>query len=82
MFSQVKPIFGLFGFLRSTFENKRGLCNMLVLEQDVDVNVCVGGVHSVANQEGAVLAVQDLDPNPGHLLSGRHNLHLKRLLAR
>lgn len=55
---------------------------MLALEQDVDVNVCVGGVHSVANQEGAVLAIQDLDPNPGHLLGGRHNLHLKRLLAR
>lgn len=75
-------ICGRVGFLRSTFENKGGLCNMLVLEQDVDVNICVGGVHSVANQEGAVLAVQDLDPNPGQLLSGTHNLHVKRLLAR
>lgn len=38
---------------------------MLVLEQDVDVNICVGGVHSVANQKGTILTIQDLDPNPG-----------------
>lgn len=55
---------------------------MLVLEQDVDVDVCVGGVHSVANQIGAILTIQDLDPNPGHLLSSRYNLHLKSLLTR
>lgn len=54
---------------------------MLVLEQHVDVNVGVGGVHSVANQIGAVLTIQDLDPNPGHLLSSRYNLHLKSLLT-
>lgn len=55
---------------------------MLVLKQNVDVNVRVGGIHSVANQEGAILAVQDLDPNPGELLHWRHDLHFKGLLAR
>lgn len=37
---------------------------MLVLEQDVDLNVCVGGIHSVANQKRAILTIQDLGPNP------------------
>lgn len=55
---------------------------MFVLEQNVDVNVPVGGVHSVANQEGAVLTIQDLDPNPGEIFYCRHNLHLKSLLTR
>ena len=55
---------------------------MLVLEQDVDVNVCVGGVHSVADQKGAILTVQDLYPNPGQRLHRRYNLHLKGFLTR
>lgn len=55
---------------------------MLVLEQNVDVNVRVGGVHSVADQEGAILTIQDLDPDPGELLHRRHDLHFKRLLTR
>lgn len=55
---------------------------MLVLEQNVDVNVRVGGVHSVADQEGAILTIQDLDPDPGELLHWRHDLHFKRLLTR
>lgn len=55
---------------------------MLVLEQNVDMNVCVGSVHSVAHQEGAILTIQDLDPNPGEVLHWRHNLHFKGLLTR
>lgn len=54
---------------------------MLVLEQNVDVEVRVGGVHSVANQEGAVVTIQDLDPNSGELLHWGHHLDLKGLLT-
>ncbi len=68
--------------LCSTLENERRLGDVLVLEQNVDVNIRVGGIHSVANQEGAILTVQDLDPNPGELLHWRHNLHFKGLLTR
>lgn len=35
----------------STSENEWRLGDVLALEQDVDVEVRVGGVHSVANQE-------------------------------
>lgn len=49
----------------ATFKNKWGLCDMLIFEQDVDVNVCVGGIHPVADQKGAILTIQDLEPNPG-----------------
>lgn len=38
---------------------------MLVVEQDVDVNLWVGGIHPVADQKGAILTIQDLQPNPG-----------------
>ncbi len=67
---------------RSTFENKWRLGHVLVLEQDVDVKIRVGGVHSVANQEGAIVTIQNLDPNPGELLHRRHNLHFEGLLTR
>lgn len=48
-----------------TFKNERGVCDMLVFEQDVDVKVWVGGIHPVADQKGAILTIQDLQPNPG-----------------
>lgn len=54
---------------------------MLALEQNVDVKVRVGGIHSVANQEGPILAIQDLDPNPSKLLHRRVNLHFEGLLT-
>ena len=55
---------------------------MFVLEQDVDVKVRVGGIHSVADQEGAIMTIQDLDPDPGELLRWRLDLHFKGLLTR
>lgn len=38
---------------------------MLIFEQDVDVNVWIGGIHPVADQKRAILTIQDLEPNPG-----------------
>lgn len=67
---------------RPTFENKRWLGNVLVLQQNVDVKLRVGGVHSVADQEWAIPTIQDLDPNPGELLHRRHNLYFKGFLTR
>lgn len=55
---------------------------MLVFEQNVDVELCIGGVHSVANQERPILSIQDLNPDPGELLHWRHDLHFKGLLSR
>lgn len=49
----------------ATFKNKWGVCNMHIFEQDVDVNVWVGGIHPVADQKGAILTIQDLEPDPG-----------------
>lgn len=48
-----------------TFKNERGVCDMLIFEQDVDVNVWIGGIHPVADQKRAILTIQDLEPNPG-----------------
>lgn len=73
-------LFDLNGF--STFKDVRRLCNGLALEQNVDVEVGVGGVHSVANQERPVLTIQDLNPDPGELLRGRHHLHFEERLTR
>ena len=41
----------------ATFKKKWGVCNMLIFEQDVDVNVWVSGVHPVADQKGAILTI-------------------------
>ena len=65
----------------STSEDERGLGDMLVLQQHVDVKVRVGGVHSVSNQERPVVTIQDLDPNPGELLHRGHDLHVKGVLT-
>ena len=55
---------------------------MLLLQQNLDVQVRVAGVHPVAHQERAVPPVQNLDPYSGKLLGGRRNLHVKGLLPR
>lgn len=55
---------------------------MLVFEPDVDVNLWVGGIHPVANQKGAILTIQDLQPNPGEMLPRGGHFHLKGFLTR
>lgn len=54
---------------------------MLVFEQNVNMQVCVAGVHPVAYEERAVSAIQNLDPDPGELFCGTHDLHLEGALA-
>lgn len=67
---------------QATFENERGVCHMLVFEQDVDVNVWVCGIHPVSDQKGAVLTIQDLQPNPGEMFPRGFDFHLKGFLTR
>lgn len=67
--------------LRATFKNERGVCDVLISEQDVDVNVLVAGIHPVADQKGAILTIQDLEPDPG-CPPGGYNFNLKGFLTR
>lgn len=43
----------------------------------MNVEAWVRGIHSVSNQEGAIVTVQNLGPNPGKLLPGRNDLHFE-----
>lgn len=66
----------------STLENIGWLGNMLGIQQNMDVQVSIGGVRPVANQERPIPTIKNLNPDPGELLYWGDHLYLKSLLSR
>lgn len=55
---------------------------MLGLQENMNMQVSVGGVHPVANQERPIPTIKNLNPDPGELLCWGDDLYLKQLLSR